>query len=68
MNEQRAEEMAAQSVLPIMDRLANAIDKLSNAQPAYATRTAFGAPDLNGNGDVENFIQQYQEVAAANDR
>ena len=35
-----------------------------NVQPAVATRTAFEAPNFNGNGDVENFIQQYLEVAA----
>lgn len=50
-----------------MDRLTNALEKHSNAQPAVATRTAFTTPDFNGGGDVENFIQHYQEVATTND-
>ena len=64
MNEQWAGEMTAQSELAIMGRLANALEKLANAQPAVATRTALWAPDFGGNWDVENFIQQYLEVAA----
>ena len=67
MNKQRAEEMTAQSELAIMDRLAIALEKLSNAQPAVATRIAFETPEFDGNGDLENYIQQYLEVAAAND-
>ena len=59
--------MTAQSELTITDRLANALEKLLSAQPAVTNRTAFKAPDFNGDGDLENFIQQYQEVAAAND-
>ena len=50
-----------------MDRLANALEKLSSAQPAIAKRADFKAPDFSGAGDGENFIQQYREVAAAND-
>ena len=46
-----------------MDRLAKALERLSSAQPAAAKRADFKAPDFSGEGD----IQQYQEVAAAND-
>ena len=53
--------MAAQSSVAIMDRLANALEKLSSAQPV------FKAPDFSVDGDVDNIIQQYQEVAGAND-
>ena len=48
MNKQRAGEMTAQSDLAIMDRFANALETLGNAQPAVATRTAFWAPDFDG--------------------
>ena len=67
MPEKSSEEMTAQSSVAIMDRLANALEKLSSAQPAVAKQADFKAPDFNGDGDVENFIQQYKEVAAAND-
>ena len=67
MPEQSSEEMTAQSSVAIMDRLANALERLSSAQPAAAKRADFKAPDFSGEGDIENFIQQYQEVAAAND-
>ena len=53
--------MTAQSDLAFIDRLANALEKLANAQAAVATRTAF-----DGNWNVKNFIQHYLEVAAAN--
>ena len=46
--------------------MASDLDKLSSAQPGVANWTAFEAPDFNGDGDVENFIQRYQEVAATN--
>ena len=65
MPEQSSEEMTAQSSVAIMDRLPNALERLSSAQPAAAKRADFKAPDFCG--EVENFIQQYQEVAAAND-
>ena len=58
--------MTAQSSVAIMDRLANALEKLSSAQPAVAKWADFKAPDFSGEGDVENFIQEYQEVAATN--
>ena len=59
--------MTAQSSVAIMDRLANALEKLSSVKPAVAKLADFKAPGFNGDGDVESFIQQYQEVAAAND-
>ena len=58
--------MTAQSSVAIMDRLANALERLSTAQPAAAKRADFKAPDFSGKEEVENFIQQYQEVAATN--
>ena len=67
MPEQNSQEMTAQSSVAIMDRLADALEKLSSAQPAVTKRAGFKAPDFSGDGDVENFIQQYQEVATAND-
>jgi hypothetical protein len=48
----------------ILDRLTNALERLGQGQarPAVAFRT----PTFDGQGDVELFISQFQEVAAAN--
>ena len=51
MPEQSSEEMTAQSSVAIMNRLANALEKLSSAQPVVAKQTAFKAPDFNNDGD-----------------
>ena len=56
----------SQDDLTIMDRLANALDKLSNAQTSNTRRDTFKAPDFNGKEDVETFILHFQEVADAN--
>ena len=48
MPEQSSEEMTAQSSVAIMDRLANALERLSSAQPAAAKRADFKAPDFSG--------------------
>ena len=50
-----------------MDKLANALDKLSRAQTNTTPRAIFKAPDFNGKEDVETFIQHFQEVAEANE-
>ena len=51
----------------VMDKLANALDKLSRAQTNTTPRAIFKAPDFNGKEDVETFIQHFQEVAEANE-
>ena len=50
-----------------MDRLASALERLSSAQPSPAHREIFEAPDFTGEGNVEDFVRQFQEVAAANE-
>ena len=55
-----------QEDLTIMDRLASALERLSSAQPSPAHREIFKAPDFTGEDNVEDFVQQFQEVAAAN--
>ena len=50
-----------------MDRLANALDKLYRAQTTTTPWATFKAPDFNGKEDVETFIQDFQEVAEANE-
>ena len=56
-----------QEDLTIMDRLASALERLSSAQPSPARREVFKAPDFTGEGNVEDFVQQFQEVAMANE-
>ena len=56
-----------QEDLPTMDRLASALERLSSAQPSPARREVFKAPDFMGDGNVEGFIQQFKEVAMANE-
>ena len=51
----------------VMDKLANALSKLSRAQTNTTPRAIFKAPDFNGKEDVETFIQHFQEVAEANE-
>ena len=51
----------------VMDKLANALDKLSRAQTNTTPRAIFKAPDFNGKEDVEAFILRFQEVAEANE-
>ena len=50
-----------------MGRLASALERLSSAQPSPAHREVFKAPDFTGEGNVEDFVQQFQEVAMANE-
>ena len=50
-----------------MGRLASALERLSSAQPSPARREVFKAPDFTGDGNVEDFIQQFQDVAMANE-
>ena len=50
-----------------MNRLARALKRLLSAQPSITHREAFKAPDFTGEGDIEDFIQQFQEVATANE-
>ena len=48
-----------------MDRLASALEQLSRANTTH--REVFKAPDFTGEGNVEDFIQQFEEVATANE-
>ena len=48
-----------------MDRLASALEQLS--RPNTTHREVFRAPDFTGEGNVEDFIQQFEEVATANE-
>lgn len=48
-----------------MDRLASALEQLS--RPNTTHREVFKAPDFTGEGNVEDFIQQFEEVATANE-
>ena len=50
-----------------MNRLASVLERLSRAQPSPAHREVFKAPDFTGEGNVEYFLQQFQEVAVANE-
>ena len=50
----------------VMDKLANALDKLSRAQTTTTPQAIFKAPNFNGKEDVETLIQHFQEVAKAN--
>ena len=52
-----------QEDLTIMDRLASALERLSSTQPSLAHREVFKAPDFTGEGNVEDFVQQFQKVA-----
>ena len=56
-----------QEDLTIMDRLASALERLSSAQPSPAQREVFKALDFTGEGNVEDFVQQFQKVAMANE-
>ena len=55
----------AQEDLTIMDKLASALERLSSAQPSTTHQEVFKAPDFTGDGNVEDFIQQFQKVATA---
>ena len=48
-----------------MDRPASALDQLS--RPNTTHRKVFKAPDFTGDGNVEDFIQQFEELAPANE-
>ena len=50
-----------------MNRLASALERLSSAQPSSTHREVFEAPDFTGDGNVEDFMQQFQEVAITNE-
>ena len=47
--------------LAIMDKLANALERLSKAQPTMKPRATFKATDFIGDGDVKYFIQQFRK-------
>ena len=51
--------------LTVMDRPASALDQLS--RPNTTRRKVFKAPDFTGDGNVEDFIQQFEELATANE-
>ena len=53
--------------LTIIDRLTSTLERLSSAQPILAHREVFEAPDFAGDGNIEDFLQQFQEVVMAND-
>ena len=47
-----------------MDRPASALEQLLRSNPTH--REVLKAPDFTGDGNLENFIQQLQEVAIGN--
>ena len=50
-----------------MDELTSALELLSSAQPGTTRREVFKAPDFTGDSNMEDFIQQFQEVAMASE-
>ena len=43
-----------------MNKLANALDKLSRAQAAVIPKATFKAPNFNNERDLETFLKQFQ--------
>ena len=50
-----------------MGKLASLLERLSSAQPSPVHREVFKAPNFTDDGNIEDFIQQCQEVAMANE-
>ena len=56
MPEQSIKEMTAQSSVAIMDRLANALKKLSSAKPAVEKQADFNVPFPQQGSDFRNMV------------
>ena len=53
--------------MTIIDKLANALERLSITQSSTIPQETFKAPNFTGEINVENFTYQFQEMAAANE-